>query len=755
LIEGTVSRAYNFALEGYLGVFALQSEQDTSGASPDAGSSLGIAERRAHPRQRVTSIAYIELGDSNGGIVLNVSEEGLALTAVGVLELESLPRIRIQLPRSRDWTEISGQIAWISESKKEAGIRFENLTEEVRDRIKNWIASEVAASGSPHGNYQAPQKATPPLETRIPEAPLQATSQLHEAAPSIPASSTPDATAAEPAVELGSSTPAAPSHDAMDASSQATAHETDESSSQARTPEVSQQPSERRLHARRRVKSLSYIELGQTNGGIVINMSEEGLQVQAAVALTGDRISRMRFQLPQSGDRIEVGGKVAWTSESQKEAGIQFIDLPEEERAKLREWVASEPPSIGIHAVKPQAREKNSPPPEWPKLQHPGRVLREPGAFDRPALRTQPLVAASSSLAFSPLPQRSSKPEPALPAPPLLILKPAGEAQTEPRRKTAFAWMNLGTQRRTWEIIAGAIAIVSAISFSIGWIVAWRSARNSAVTFSETKDEVAPSEAVKSVASPPANGIAPTPSNEAKKAPAPGHEAVIAPAPATKDSGRANSTTNSARAENKAPQNPAASAIQSRVPPAAVNVAKPSAKINAAPSPPIAVMRPVLRPPVSPIPTPVQPPIANAPTAAAVAKPNPEPAPAKKEPEIPAPAGAVSISLPAFPSIRVPTELKAQSSKLGTSLRFGQLVAQVTPLYPEEIRRQHVEGIVKVHVIVGKDGSVRSATLVSGPAMLEPSAINAILQWKFAPTLFGGQAIEVEEVITVLFRLKS
>jgi TonB family protein len=688
---------------------------------------------------------------------------------VGVLELESIPRIRIQLPRSREWTEISGQIAWVSESRKEAGIRFENLTEEVRNRISNWIASEVAASEPPRGYGAPPQKVTP-----LPEAP-----KVQETPPSIPEAASPAAATAEaanaslvaaaaevtvagPTVELVSLPAEQPPQDVgeQELASQCIPAQIQETPKQAGTPEISPQANERRQHARRRVKSLSYIELGETNGGIVINMSEEGLQVQAAVAITGDRVPRMRFQLPQSEAQIEVGGKIAWTAESKKEAGIQFIELPEDERAKLREWVASEPPTIGIHAVKATAREKSAPLPESPKVQEPGRAIRETGAFDRPVLRTQPQVAASSPLAFSAVPQSSAKVEAPAPVPVIRILKLAGDAEAEPRRKPALAWMNLGMQRRTWEIIAGVIAIASAISFSIGWIAARRSARDAAAAASGVREESAASEPAKNVPPAPASPIAPAPSYEGSKAHALGRQAAQGPAPATsaakKETSGASSTKASPRPESDAAQPPRASAIQSPVAKvAAAPVASPPAstvKNNASPSPTSALAPPAPSNLAPPKPAPERP--ASAPVPVAAEK---ESAPsARKEPEIPAiPTGTVSVSYPPFPSIRVPAELKAQSSKLGTSLQMGQLITKVVPAYPEDMRRQRMEGTVKLHAVIGKDGVVQTVTLVNGPAMLAAPAINAILEWRYKPTLFSGQAIETEEDITVVFRLQS
>jgi TonB family protein len=103
-------------------------------------------DRRLQVRTTPASRAYVELGDTNGGIVLNISETGMAVAAAGLLVGgDYLPRIRFQLPSSKQSIEISAQIVWLAESKKSAGIRFVDLTAEARKQISNWIASEKAA----------------------------------------------------------------------------------------------------------------------------------------------------------------------------------------------------------------------------------------------------------------------------------------------------------------------------------------------------------------------------------------------------------------------------------------------------------------------------------------------------------------------------------------------------------------------------------------------------------------------------------
>jgi hypothetical protein len=103
-------------------------------------------DRRLQERTTPASLAYVMFGDTNGGIVVNISETGMAIAVADLLVGgDYLRRTRIQLPSSRQSIEISSQIVWLAESKKSAGIRFVDLTAEARNQILNWIASEKPA----------------------------------------------------------------------------------------------------------------------------------------------------------------------------------------------------------------------------------------------------------------------------------------------------------------------------------------------------------------------------------------------------------------------------------------------------------------------------------------------------------------------------------------------------------------------------------------------------------------------------------
>jgi len=47
-----------------------------------------------------------------------------------------------------------------------------------------------------------------------------------------------------------------------------------------------------------KLSPMAYVELGQDNGGILLNLSEGGFAVQSALALTSRVFSELRFQVP-------------------------------------------------------------------------------------------------------------------------------------------------------------------------------------------------------------------------------------------------------------------------------------------------------------------------------------------------------------------------------------------------------------------------------------------------------------------------
>jgi len=90
---------------------------------------------------------------------------------------------------------------------------------------------------------------------------------------------------------------------------------------------------------------------------------------------------------------------------------------------------------------------------------------------------------------------------------------------------------------------------------------------------------------------------------------------------------------------------------------------------------------------------------------------------------------------------------------VASEIQQALLVVRVEPQYPALARQIRLEGTVQIRAVIGKDGTVQSAEVLSGHPWLAQAARDAILRWRYRPTLLRGQAIEVETLITVIFRM--
>jgi protein TonB len=116
--------------------------------------------------------------------------------------------------------------------------------------------------------------------------------------------------------------------------------------------------------------------------------------------------------------------------------------------------------------------------------------------------------------------------------------------------------------------------------------------------------------------------------------------------------------------------------------------------------------------------------------------------------------GEVSVLTDPYPSLRA-DERGSKKQKHGARLELGHLLSRVVPVYPEEAKRQGIQGTVKLHALVDRYGSVKSMQPVSGPAILGAAVVNAVRQWQYTETKLAGQPVETEVDVAVVFRLSN
>lgn len=96
-------------------------------------------------------------------------------------------------------------------------------------------------------------------------------------------------------------------------------------------------------------------------------------------------------------------------------------------------------------------------------------------------------------------------------------------------------------------------------------------------------------------------------------------------------------------------------------------------------------------------------------------------------------------SAPAELSVEVPLPALFQA---GDSTRV-ELLRMEKLRYPEQARRNGIQGQVLLHVEISEAGEVEHIDVLSGNPLLVPSTVESVKKWKYKPFLRGGKPIKV------------
>jgi hypothetical protein len=94
-----------------------------------------------------------------------------------------------------------------------------------------------------------------------------------------------------------------------------------------------------------------YLELGRENGGVMLNLSEQGCGFQAITPVKCGE-TRFAFQI-NGGRRIAGDAEVVWADEAGIMGGLRFLNLPVEAHREIRLWLneTNAPPELGFVPV--------------------------------------------------------------------------------------------------------------------------------------------------------------------------------------------------------------------------------------------------------------------------------------------------------------------------------------------------------------------------------------------------------------------
>ena len=125
----------------------------------------------------------------------------------------------------------------------------------------------------------------------------------------------------------------------------------------------------------------------------------------------------------------------------------------------------------------------------------------------------------------------------------------------------------------------------------------------------------------------------------------------------------------------------------------------------------------------------------------------------------PLPAGLIPIPGDARFSRRADTPQQPQGERPPririSTIEPGMLQPRVEPVYPLLPLHMRREGRVELSAIIAADGTIESLEVVSGDPLFYGSALEAVRQWRYRPTILNGLPVEVETRIVLLYRLSQ
>ena len=107
-----------------------------------AGTVPPPTERRSRPRTLVDCLAYVSLGEENGGILLDINDAGFCMQTALPLGPAAARQPRARFTGNGD-LEADCELVW--EQAGQAGFRFLNLSAEMRSKLQLWIAANAIA----------------------------------------------------------------------------------------------------------------------------------------------------------------------------------------------------------------------------------------------------------------------------------------------------------------------------------------------------------------------------------------------------------------------------------------------------------------------------------------------------------------------------------------------------------------------------------------------------------------------------------
>lgn len=106
------------------------------------------------------------------------------------------------------------------------------------------------------------------------------------------------------------------------------------------------------------------------------------------------------------------------------------------------------------------------------------------------------------------------------------------------------------------------------------------------------------------------------------------------------------------------------------------------------------------------------------------------------------------------PPPRVETGTEKPDAVHRTHIDPAMLMHRVEPVYPTLPRQLGRSGRVELRAIIATDGTIQSLQVVGGDPLFYQSALEAVRQWRYIPTVLNGRRVEVDTYITVIYNIQ-
>jgi TonB family protein len=94
-----------------------------------------------------------------------------------------------------------------------------------------------------------------------------------------------------------------------------------------------------------------------------------------------------------------------------------------------------------------------------------------------------------------------------------------------------------------------------------------------------------------------------------------------------------------------------------------------------------------------------------------------------------------------------------QQISVGGKVAESKLIYSPAPTYPPVAQSTHLQGVVRLDLVIGKDGAVKDIAVISGHPLLKDAAVAAVSSWRYLPTKVYGEPVEIHAEVDVNFTL--